>query len=242
MTSPYRSEIRLRLDDPEAQRDVIALGYRREGIARGAGPDREDLTVWARLDDDPEGPAPRMLPDLPGGELTDGVIRVRPLRRDDLDGWYELRSLPEVIATSVPPVAPPREEIERHFAYAESRWIAGEVAAMSVLDARSGRFAGQIALYYFQPHHREGMLALRRAAGVPRAWLCAAGPSAAGDEVGVQRGPAPAGGGGAPAVDNLASQKTLQAAGFEVEGKQLGILPGPNGGRVDAVLYVRRRL
>lgn len=240
MSSSYRSEIRLRLDDPAAQRDVIALGYRREGIARGAGPNREDMVVWARLEDDPEGPAPRMLPDLPGGELTDGVVRIRPLHPDDLDGWYELRSLPEVVASSVPPVAPPREEVERLFAYAEARWLAGEMAAMSILDGRSGRFAGQIALYYFQPHQREGMLGYgvlpafrgrgyaRRAVQLVTKWAF--------NEARLQRVVA------GTAVDNLASQKTLQAAGFEIEGKQLGILPGPNGGRIDAVLYVRRRL
>ncbi|MBM2614075.1 GNAT family N-acetyltransferase [Actinoplanes sp. LDG1-06] len=240
MTSPYRSEIRLRLDDPAAQRDVIALGYRREGIARGAGPDREDMVVWARLEDDPEGPSPRVLPDLPGGELTDGVIRIRALHPDDLDGWYELRSLPESVAASVPPVVPPREEVERFFSYAEGRWLAGEVAAMTILDARSGKFAGQIALYYFQPHHREGMLGYgvlpafrgrgyaRRAVQLVTKWAF--------NEARLQRVVA------GTAVDNIASQKTLQAAGFEIEAKQVGILPAPNGGRLDAVLYVRRRL
>ncbi|WP_250006421.1 GNAT family N-acetyltransferase [Actinoplanes sp. M2I2] len=239
MTPPYRSEIRLRLDDPAAQRDVIALGYRREGIARGAGPDREDLVVWARLADDPEGPSPRALPDLPGGELTDGVIRVRPVRSEDLDGWYELRSLPEVVATSVPPVAPPRAEVERLFAYAESRWLAGEAAAMSIVDARSGSFAGQIALYYFQPHHREGMLGYgvlpafrgrgyaRRAVELVTKWAFT--------EARLQRVVA------GTAVGNIASQKALQAAGFEVEARQLGMLPAPDGGRIDSVLYVRRR-
>jgi len=240
VTTPYRSEIRLPLDDPAAQRDVIALGYRREGIARGAGPDRQDMTVWARLADDPEGPAPRVLPDLPGGELTDGVIRVRPLRPEDLEGWYQLRSLPEVVATSVPPEAPPRAEVERLFAYAEGRWLAGEMAAMSIVDARSGSFAGQIALYYFQPHHREGMLGYgvlpafrgrgyaRRAVELVTRWAL--------NDVRLQRVVA------GTAADNIASQKTLQRAGFEVEARQIGMLPAPGGGRVDSVLYVRRRL
>ncbi|MGK5682917.1 GNAT family N-acetyltransferase [Actinoplanes sp. URMC 104] len=239
MPTPYRSEIRTRLDDPAAQRAAIDAGYRREGIARGAGPGREDLVVWGRLADDPIGPSPRTLPDLPGGELTDGVIRVRPLRPDDLDGWYELRCLPEVVESSVPPVPPPRDEVERLFAYAEGRWLAGEMAAMSIVDARSGSFAGQIALYYFAPHHREGMLGYgvlpafrgrgyaRRAVELVTKWAFT--------EVRLQRVVAGA------AVSNLASQKTLQAAGFEVEGKQIGMLPAPGGGRIDTVLYVRRR-
>ena len=149
--SEYRAEIRTHLDDPAAQRAALAAGYRREGVARGAGPDREDLVVWARLADDPPGPAPRVLPDLAAGELTDGVVRVRPLRPEDLDAWYELRTRPEVVGTSVPPVAPPRADVERLFATAESRWLAGEMAAMSILDAATGVFAGQIALYYFAP-------------------------------------------------------------------------------------------
>jgi RimJ/RimL family protein N-acetyltransferase len=238
--TPYRLEFRTRLDDPAAQREAIAAGFRREGIARGAGPQREDLVMWARLADDPEGPSPRLLPDLPGGELTDGVVRVRPLHPDDIDGYYELRSLPEVVASSVPPVAPPRDEVERHFAYAESRWLAGEVAAMSVVDARSGSFAGQIALYYFQPHHREGMLGFgvlpafrgrgyaRRAVELVTRWAL--------NEARLARVVAGA------AAANLASQKTLLAAGFEFECRQAGMLPAPGGGRIDSVLYVRRRL
>lgn len=195
--------------------------------------------MWGRLADDPEGPSPRALPDLPGDQLTDGVIRVRPLKPKDLDGWYELRSLPEVVASSVPPVVPPRAEVERLIAYAEGRWLAGETAAMSIVDARSGSFAGQIALYYFQPHHREGMLGFgvlpafrgrgyaRRAVELVTRWAFG--------EARLARVVAGA------AADNLASQKTLLAAGFELESRQTGRLPAPGGGRIDSVLYVRRR-
>ena len=235
----YRAELRTRLDDPAAQRAALAAGYRREGVARGAGPDREDLVVWGRLADDPPGPAPRALPDLPGGELTDGVVRVRPLRPEDLDPWYELRSRPEVVGTSVPPVAPPRADVERLFATAESHWLAGERAAMSIVDAATGLFAGQIALYYFAPHLEEGMLgygvlpAFRgrgyagRAVELVTRWAF--------DEVRLQRVVA----GTAP--DNVASQKVLRAAGFALEAHQIGLLPGPDGTRVDNLLFVRRR-
>ena len=236
---PYRTEVRTTLDDVAAQRTAIDAGFRREGIARGAGPSREDLVVWARLADDPPGPTPRPLPDLPGGELTDDVIRVRPLRPGDVDGWYALRSLPEVVATAVPPTVPDRADVELLVAHSEARWLAGERAALAIVDAASGEFAGQIALFYFGPHVQEAMLGYgvlpawrgrgyaRRAVELVTAWVFA--------HTEIQRVVA----GTAP--ENVASQRVLQAAGFTMEAHQVGLLPGPDGQRVDNVQYVRRR-
>ena len=60
-------------------------GLPARGRTPGALPDRnggrDDLLAFARLAGDPSGPTPRLLPDLPGGELTDGVVTLAPAER-----------------------------------------------------------------------------------------------------------------------------------------------------------------
>src|SRR5690242_833627 len=76
-----RLEILARPDNPASQRVALSAGYRWEGRRRGVeyGRDggRYDLVAFARLATDPAGPAPRAVPDLPGGRLTDGVVDLR---------------------------------------------------------------------------------------------------------------------------------------------------------------------
>ena len=74
----------------------------------------------------PPGPVARLLPDLPGGELTDGVVTLRPLTPDDAAFHATLASLPDVVATSVPPQAPDPEEVARRCVRSAARWLAGE--------------------------------------------------------------------------------------------------------------------
>ena len=67
-----------------SQRVALAAGFRYEGVCRGAAVTRDgqraDLLLWARLATDPEAPGPRPFPDLPGGQLRDGVVCLRPAR------------------------------------------------------------------------------------------------------------------------------------------------------------------
>lgn len=77
-----RLELLTHWENTVSQRVALAAGYQREGVRRSALPDRnggrDDLLAFARLAGDPPGPTPRLLPDLPGGELTDGVVTLRP--------------------------------------------------------------------------------------------------------------------------------------------------------------------
>ncbi len=113
----YRVELLVEAENSASQRVAIGAGFRREGVRRGARADRQggrrDLVVWARLADDPPGPTPRLLPDLPGGKLDDGVVQLRPLWSGDADDLHALRALPESVETSVPPVAPSRAAVFR---------------------------------------------------------------------------------------------------------------------------------
>jgi RimJ/RimL family protein N-acetyltransferase len=193
--------------------------------------------VWARLATDPPGPTPRLLPDLPGGELSDGTVTLRPLGPDDADDVYRTHQLPEVVAASVPPEPFSRERAANRCRHAEAEWLAGHQASMTIRDAVTDRYAGQISLYYQEPPTGQAMIGYdlspewrgrgyaSRAARLVAAWAF--------DQVGIQRliaGTRP---------DNIASQRVLLAAGFRQEGYQRSRLPGVGGTRVDDVMFAR---
>ena len=54
-------------------------------------------------------------------------------------------------------------------------WLAGERADLVIIDAATGASAGDIGLYYQEPHDRAGHGRLQPAAGVARPWLRHAG-------------------------------------------------------------------
>lgn len=235
----YRVEL---LTDPEnwqSQRVALGAGFRREGIRRGAGRHRDgtrhDLVVFARLADDPPGPAARLLPDLVGGTLSDGVVEIRPLWAQDADDLYGLRALPESIASTVPPVAPDRATVQRRCAEAPSHWLGGQRAELTIRDAASGHFAGEISLYYGDPLGGEAMIGY----GLAPAWrghgyatravrLLAGWVFEQTAIVRLVAGTAP---------ENVGSQRVLERAGFTREGYLRSRLPGPGGTRIDDILY-----
>jgi RimJ/RimL family protein N-acetyltransferase len=193
------------------------------------------MVVWARLAGDPPGPTARRLPDLPGGVLSDGTVELRPLWSGDTDDVYALRSLAESVATSVPPTAPDRAEVLRRCAGAPSRWLAGQRAALTIRDAASGTFAGEISLYYSEPETGEAMFGYglapewrgrgyaTRAVRLLAEWAFT--------HAGIARVVA----GTAP--DNVGSQRVLERAGFTREAYQRSRLPGLDGTRVDDILW-----
>jgi RimJ/RimL family protein N-acetyltransferase len=235
--------VRLRLlTDPEngpSQRVAIAAGYWREGLLREAATDRDgrrwDMVQWARLASDPPGPSRRLLPDVPRTGLTDGVVRLRPLGRADIGDTYGLRSLPDVVATSVPPRRPEPAEVAHICAHAESQWLAGMRASLTIRDAASDAYAGEIGLYFNEPDVSQAMIgycmvtAWRRKGYATRAVRLLS--AWAFEQVGLVRLVA----GVAP--DNVGSQKVLTGAGFQQEGYQPARQPGPDGTRVDNLLF-----
>jgi RimJ/RimL family protein N-acetyltransferase len=227
-------------ENSASQRVAIAAGFAREGIARGGGASREggrnDRIVWARLSTDSGDPTPRLLPDLPGGELTDGVVTLRPLVEADAMDTYTLRSLPDVMRTSVPPRTRDLADITQTCARAQSGWLAGQRADLTVSDAATGRYAGEIGLYYWEPGTQQAMTGYSlmpqwrgqgyatRAVRLVADWAFSIGI------VRLIAGTAP---------DNLNSHRVLERAGFEREGYHRARLPGPDGTRIDDIQWVR---
>ena len=233
-----RVELLAEMENPASQRVALRAGFAYEGLRRGAaaarGGTRRDLLAFARLSTDAAGPIARLLPDLPGGALTDGVITLRPLAPTDADFLYTLLNLPDVVATMVPPVAPDRVEAELRCARAESRWLTGERADLVICDAATGEPAGDIGLYYQEPPTQQAMIgyslmpAYRRRGFTARAAVLVARWAFA--ETGIARliaGTNP---------DNVGSQRVLERAGFTREGYQRSRLPGVTT-RIDDILF-----
>ncbi|MEV6814053.1 GNAT family N-acetyltransferase [Micromonospora sp. NPDC051296] len=234
-----RLELLADVENAASQRVALAAGFRPEGVRRSGGPvrggGRRDLTVWVRLADDPPGPSPRPLPDLPAGRLTDGVVALRRLGPEDNDEMYRLHTGPEVVASRVPPEPPTRDEIDRRARGAESQWLVGTVASMTILDATSGAVAGGCALVHDQPGSGQAMLGYSllpqwrgRGYATRTVRLLARWGF---DHVGLVRlwaGTLP---------ENVGSQRVLEKAGFRREGLLRGRLPGAAGSRNDSTVF-----
>jgi RimJ/RimL family protein N-acetyltransferase len=245
-----RLQLRTEPANTTSQRVAIAAGYRREGVQRGAGVtrrgDRHDLIVWSRLASDPPGPAHRVLPDLPGGELTDRTVTLRPIGPADGDALRALYADPAVRASNnrTGPLEP--ATVARICCDAGANWLAGTRAHLAVLDAATGAFAGEIALFDVSPGG-ESMIGYAMApAWRGRGFATAAARLltrwALTDRAGQHGGSAGHGVGLARVVagadpSNVASQRVLAKAGFTREGYQRGHLPRAGGGRADVVSY-----
>lgn len=238
-TGTVRLELLTEAENGPSQRIALAAGFGYEGVRRSAGSTRDegrhDLLAWVRLADDPPGPATRLLPDLPGGVLTDQVVALRRLAPDDAELMYRLHSRPEVVANQAPPVPPTREAIARRCRLAESGWLTGEIARLLITDVASGEPAGSCGLsftdvaageasvgYALLPSWR-GRGYATRAVRLLAGW--AFGPT------GIARLTA----GTVP--DNTASHRVLERVGFQREALQRGRLPGLAGARLDDLTF-----
>jgi RimJ/RimL family protein N-acetyltransferase len=226
-----------------SQRVALAAGFRYEAVCRGAAVVRDgrraDLLLWARLATDPDGPAPRPFPDLPAGELRDGVVRLRPRDPDDAVVLTETSADPESQRWSTR-AAPFTIELQ-HVAIerAESEWLTGERIALTICDEASGQPAGDVSVFWVDPvmgvvnlgysvhprWRRRGFAT--RAAFLASDWLLGL-PSVARVEAGAN-------------VANTASQEVLRRAGFEHEGTLRSLVTSAEGPRQDIVLFSRVR-
>lgn len=238
-TGLQRLELLTHWENEASQRVALAAGYQREGVRRAALADRnggrDDLIAFARVAADSGAPIPRLLPDLPGGELTDGVVTLRPLGPGDIAFYRELRSLPDVINTSVPAEPPTEEQIRRRCTWAAAHWLAGTRADLVIVDAETGAPTGEIGLFYQEPTTGQAMIGYSmspayrgrgfttRAAQLVSLWAFA--------ETDIARliaGTSPG---------NLGSQRVLEKAGFKREAYLRSRLPGPGGVRDDDVQF-----
>jgi RimJ/RimL family protein N-acetyltransferase len=236
----HRLELLAARENWASQRVAMAAGFTREGVRREGGPTRDggrqDLVCFVRLATDPGEPIARVLPDMPGGQITDGTVIVRPLRMDDVDDFLALNELTEVIDTSFGPRVT-REVARQRAAVVQNNWLAGDRAECVIEDAATGAFAGSIGLFYRDRGLGEAMIgySLRpefrgkgiatRAVNLLCQWTF--------ENVGAARiiaGTFP---------ENRASQRVLERSGFMREGYLKAALPGRDGKRIDDIRFVR---
>jgi RimJ/RimL family protein N-acetyltransferase len=222
-----------------SMRVAMAAGFNHEGVRRGGNVGRDnslrDTAVWGRLATDSGDPLVRVLPDLAGDALTDGIVALTPLRADDADDMFAISQLPEVIATTVALTPPTIERCRKRCAEAGYRWLLGQEAQFVIRDAATMAFAGLISLHgegitrqfmfgYDVAREFRGRGFAPRAVRLLTDWAFA--------EVHAARLVA----GTAP--DNLASQRVMEKAGFTREGFERARLPRTDRpGRVDNVAW-----
>lgn len=220
--------------DVAAHRSALAAGLAFEGVRRGAGATGEDLLCFARVEGDPPGPRPRLLPDPPAAGLTDGTVRLRPEQPADAQALWETASDPDTRRWAVRPLGTYAEFCGR-IDQTESSWVLGHSAHWAVLEAATGDVVGDVMIrvtdamlgrvnlgYSTHPAHRGRGYAGRAAVLLAR-WAMAL--------PGVARVEASAN------VHNTPSLRVLERAGFVREGVLLGVLPSPGGGRQDVVQF-----
>jgi RimJ/RimL family protein N-acetyltransferase len=239
----HRVELVANVENVASQRVAMAAGFQREGVQRGVDPLRDggyaDVIGYSRLAGDPGDPQRSYLPDLPGGSLSDGVVRLAPLTPADVDPYQELMSQPEVFLRNVPPEIPDRADSVRRCGYTGMWWLNGERAELGVRDAGTGEFAGHIQLMNVTPPLGQAMVGysllerfrgrgfMTRALNLLSDWAF--------DNTSLYRLVA----GTAP--DNPLSQRVLERAGFKREALLKSLLPGPGGTRHDDIQWVRLR-
>lgn len=234
-TVSSRVELVTEITDTVPQRVALNAGFTREAVRRGGtlrSGTRHDDVLWAWLPGDSHGPAPRPLPDLPGGALRDGSVSLRPQGPDDVDDLLALKNTPDVRARALLWHVRSREEVARECRHAASAWLAGE-RAQFVIEV-DGAFAGSLGLFP-EPYGSQAMIGYSmlpafRGRGTATRAVRLVGRWAL--EIGVRRLVA----GTAP--DNVASQRVLEKAGFVREGVERARFDAPDGGRADDVVHV----
>ncbi|WP_051704022.1 GNAT family N-acetyltransferase [Glycomyces sp. NRRL B-16210] len=230
-----RFEVRPPVRDQAAIRAALRAGFRPDGgVSRGAAWDGTEAMVLGLLPNDGPGPTPRVLPDLPGGMLSDDTVSLRPLVPGDFEAHLRHRSSPDVYAGAALPLPPSAQEAREICEWrAAVDWLRGRSALM-VIDDGTG-YQGTIGLYDVARVVGTGMIgydlsaAVRgrgyatRAVRLVRSWAFR--------EVGLDRLWA------GTDVHNAASQAVLRRAGFRLEGVERGGLPTISGPRRDTLLW-----
>lgn len=231
-----RLEVRAPVRDLAAIRAAMRAGFRPEGVLRAAAPGGTDALSLGLLPGDGRGPAPRALPDLPGGELTDGTVSLRPLRPGDAEAHLRHRTAPDVYKGAALQLPPNLDELTEMCEWRSAvEWLRGRSAFMVIDDGEGYR--GTIGLYdvtrlvgtgvigYDLSADARGRGYATRAVDLMCRWAF--------EEVGIDRLEA------GTDVHNAASQAVLRRAGFRLEGIERGGLPATDGTRRDTLLWAK---
>jgi len=219
-----------------AQRLALAAGFRREGQLRAAlpaGRARTDAIVYARLATDSALPVRRGLPDA--GELSDGVVTLRRVRRGDEDALLDERLDPESRRWSTSTRQWTAADVRVFIAGAPAAWLAGTEARFAIVESATGDCAGSLGLRMTMPAFRIAEIGYGLRAGWRGHGLATRSVRLVADwaftRVGIARLEL------GTAVANSASRRVAIRAGFQLEGFARMRLPTSDGGRTDEARF-----
>ena len=176
--------------------------------------------------------------ELPSGGLSDGAVAVRPYRADDAGPLLAgVRDRDVVRFANVRWSSVTEEELVERMAEWAQRARDGVSLNASIRDAASDALLGHLVVFGVDRANGRGEIgfwllpaargrgATARAVTLVADWLFS--------DVGLERVQA------VTDVANVASQRTLERAGFAREGILRGYFPRPGGGRLDYISYSR---
>lgn len=237
-----RVELEAEVENLASLRAAYKAGFRREGVRRDAKALRDgrrtDLVGFARLPGEQGEQDAPYLPFFPGGQLTDGVVRLSPLTVEYAESFAAMLADPSVRVWSFTP-PPTLEESVRRCRYTGFYWLSGQRIELAVRDAVSGEYAGHLQLVEVAPALGQAMVGyslvpgfrgrgfMTRALGLLVDWAFA-NTALRGIVAGTD-------------ADNGDSQRVLERAGFSREGVRREFLPRPEGSWADEVKWIRLR-
>lgn len=237
-----RVELQAEVENVASLRVAFKAGFSEEGRRRDAKVLREgrrtDVVTFGRVPRDSGEPAEQYLPFFPGGELSDGVVRLTPIAVEDAADYHRMMREPSVAAYSVG-LDRTLEDDERRMRSTGYWWVSGQRVELAVRDAASGAFAGHLQLAQVAPTFGQAMVGyslvpefrgrgfMTRAVNLLVEWAFA--------NTALRRIVA----GTHPS--NIASQKVLTRADFSREGVQREFFPTPDGTYADDVEWLRLR-
>jgi RimJ/RimL family protein N-acetyltransferase len=243
----HRVELLCDVGNLASIRTALAAGFSYEGVNRGyeCGPPdatgaraADDVARFARLSTDPGKPIAPRFPVLGGDGLTDGIIKLRPMRPTDIAGWLEQEQDELTLRYAFDSAVPTREALAAIPARAGLEWLVGGSARFTIEDVASGRYAGNVGLRKSGPPQVGGIgYAVHpafRGRGYTARALRLLAPWAF-DVAGVGRLELGA------KMANIASQKAAAAAGFQPDGIREHRLRNPDGTFGDEQRYVLLR-
>ncbi|MFI6601073.1 GNAT family N-acetyltransferase [Nonomuraea sp. NPDC050536] len=237
-----RVELQTEVENVAGLRVALKAGFHEEGRRRDAKRLRDgrlaDLVTFGRVPRDSGEPAEPYLPFFPGGELSDGVVRLTPIGIEDAADYHRMMNEPSVAAYTVGREST-LEDDERRMRYTGYWWASGQRIELAVRDAASGAFAGHLQLAQVTQVLGQGMVGyslvpefrgrgfMTRAVNLLVEWVFA--------NTAVRRIVA------GTEVANTASQMVLTRAGFSREGLQRELFPAQDGTYADDVEWLRLR-
>jgi RimJ/RimL family protein N-acetyltransferase len=168
------------------------------------------------------------------GELSDGVLTVRPLGPDDWEVVRDEHNNEESLRWDFVGRALTDGDARRHAAEAPREWRTGRAARFVLVDVDSGERAGVIGVTRMGPPGTGlvgyGVLPAFRGRGFTTRALRLVSRWAF-EDAGLARLEL------GHKVGNVASGKAAAKAGFRAEGRLSGRLPNPDGTRSDEIYY-----